>query len=147
MRRLRQRGKHGSLLVEMAVSLPFIISMGALALNGIFVVMAQWVLDVSCVDAARAAASAPDLAAATRRVEAAVRSHARPGIRPAARIVEFQTFDGDYGRGPYLVLEATATYTMPFPVFAFGNLLAVPSAVELKRLYPYPILPVKQKAP
>ena len=134
----------GHLIIEMAMSLPIIISVLALSLNGFCGLLAAGTLDEACIDAARAASLAPDIEAAKVRAAAAVRTHCRLSMEPSVKIVEFNTMDGDCSSGPYLILETTVTYSLPFSVQVFHSNISTPKSMEMKRTYAYPILPVKE---
>ena len=140
------RSCRGTLFAELAASLPIFIAMLTLGLDASLCVMAHCVLDETCVDAARAASMAPEIETASARAAAVARIHQRSDIVPTVRMVKFDTKDGKYLDGPYLVLETTVNYKLPFPIIVFSQTIT-PSSMELKRLYSYPILPVDQTPP
>lgn len=138
-----QRNSRGHLLIEMIAALPMLLATTALSLNGAFALLAVSVLDETCIDAARAACSESDAALALQRAEAAARMHEKPGICPTVQLLEFNTFEGDYLKGPYLVLQTTVEYQMPFNLSAFGTSIAG-RKLSMVRQYAYPILPVPE---
>ncbi len=140
------RNCRGTLFAELAASLPIFIAMLTLGLDASLCVMAHCILDETCVDAARAASMAPDIETASARAAAVARIHQRSDIVPTVRMVKFDTKDGKYLDGPYLVLETTVNYKLPFPIIVFSQTIT-PGSMELKRLYSYPILPVAQTPP
>jgi hypothetical protein len=88
---------------------------------------------------------APDKETAVKKISAVEQSHATETLAPKVTLVEFNQLDGNYSNGPYLVIESSVNYVLPFPM---PSLSAATSSQQLKlsRTYAYPILPVKQAA-
>lgn len=149
MKKMRLRKKTGQLLIELGASLPIIICMLGLSLNGMFGIMALLALDTACIDSARAASLAPTKEIAEMRAQLAVRNHNRGGIHPVSNVVAWnlnpkQTVGEQLKANPWLVVRTRVQYTLPIPMFAFGQSIGLRQELTLERSYAYPILNVER---
>lgn len=139
------RSNKGTLLIEMCSALPIMVAMIALTLDASFGIMACLTLDGACVDAARAAALAPDKMIAQQRAQVALESHKNSTLKPEVVVTEFEDYGGDVTKGPYLVVNASVDYKLPFPVSFMG--FEGMKDIKFTRMYAYPILTIKPSLP
>lgn len=148
MSRHKIRSQRGTLLLELGATLPILIAVMAIGLNSTFGILAWLSLDSACIDAARAASTAPNLMVARKRAELAVQTHRQGGLNPIVQIdaKDYHNENGDYTKDPYFVLRANVDYKLPFPALSFGEKIILPQTLHLNRIYAYPILTVDQDA-
>ncbi len=146
MSRYKKRSQRGQLLLELGATLPIIVFVLAIGFNSTFGILAWLCLDGACIDAARAASTAPNLAIARARAEVAVKTHSQGGLNPIVKIdqKDYHNENGDYTKDPYFILRANVDYKLPFPALNFGGQTILPQALHLTRIYAYPILTVDQ---
>lgn len=143
------RGKTGSLLVELSCCSFMMLVFVILAVHLSAIIFGAYMNDVACRDAARAAAQGEDLTQATRLAQTVLKGHETVSFvgKPVLKSpIVYQTFNGapDPQSSPYVQLTTSTEVTLPFqPLTFFGTAQFQDGKLKFSNTYTFPIVRLK----
>jgi len=147
MRAILGRKTDGHLVLELSVVASLICVAGAFCANLATVSIAASAIDLSCRDAARAAAQASDSASSLKLAQTAVKAHQTDGYfisQPtvSANSFVYQDFAGNppANTSPYVSVTTTSNVRLPAPVMFWGVASGTDGTTVFTRTYTFPIV-------